>query len=359
MKTLDAAPPHLGALFPGLRLPSAPLGRFPTPVERLALEAPPGVELWIKREDKAGELYGGNKVRKLELLLGDALARKKDRVVTFGALGSHHALATTIYARHLGLEAVLVLYPQPIDPHVLDDLLLDHVFGADIRDARHFTTAPAVALAAVAQAPRRTVLVPPGGSSSLGTVGHIEGALELAAQIKAGELPEPDVLVVAFGTGGTAAGLSLGLALAGLKTRVLAVRVVEPIVTTRSLLTSLVRGARGVLVRRGADPARIPKRPLARLEIDGSELGRGYGHPTPRAKAAKIAFEAAGIALETTYTGKAAAAFLRLARKGEAKRLLFWHTFSSVDLSPRLAGAEAAALPKAFHKVLREAGRLG
>lgn len=352
---IQPAPRHLGALFPRLRLPSAELGRFPTRVERLDIQSPS--ELWIKRDDEAGELYGGNKVRKLELLLGEALARKKTRIVTFGALGSHHALATTIYAKKLGLDAVLCLYPQPIDPHVIDDLLLDHAFGAELRRCSHPATAPAVALAEVARAPRATLLVPPGGSSSLGTIGHIEGALELAAQVRAGELPEPDVLVVAYGTGGTAAGLAFGCMLAGLRTRVVAVRVVEGI-TTRALLRELMNGARRMLGRKGAAVSKLPRRALDRIELDSEQLGKGYGHPTPAASEAKATFAKAGVTLETTYTGKAAAAFLKLARAGPAKRILFWNTFSSVDLAPRLVGVKGSELPKAFHAVLKEAGRL-
>ncbi len=353
--SLLRAPRRLGALFPRLQLPLVELGRFPTPVERLALDAP--AELWIKRDDQAGELYGGNKVRKLELLLGDALARGKKRVVTFGALGSHHALATTIYARKLGLEALLVLYPQPIDPHVIDDLLLDHAFGAELRRCGHPTLAAAVALAEVATGGRSTLVIPPGGSSALGTIGHVEGALELAEQVRAGLLPEPDLLVVAFGTGGTAAGLAFGLALAGLRTRVLAVRVVETI-TTRSLLRELSNGARRVLARHGARVGALPRRALDRIELDSEQLGKGYGHSTPASADAKEVFKRLGITLETTYTGKAAAAFLGLARRGAAKRILFWHTFSSVDLAPRLQDVDPRSLPEAFHPVLREAGRL-
>jgi 1-aminocyclopropane-1-carboxylate deaminase/D-cysteine desulfhydrase-like pyridoxal-dependent ACC family enzyme len=324
-------------------------------VGRLAVDSP--AELWIKRDDEAGELYGGNKVRKLELLLGDALARKKKRVVTMGALGSHHALATTIYARKVGLEAVLVLYPQPLDPHVIDDLLLDHAFGAELRRAAAIPLAPAVALAEIAKAPRATALVPPGGSSALGTIGHIEGALELAWQVREGLLPEPDALVVAFGTGGTAAGLAFGLALAGLRTRVVAVRVVEAI-TTRALLRELLNGARRLLARRGAPVSELPRRALERIELDAHELGAGYGHATDAGRAAKEVFGRAGITLETTYTGKAAASLLALARRGTAKRILYWHTFSSVDLAPRLREVSPESLPAAFHPVLRAAGRL-
>src|SRR5262249_21837586 len=155
--------------------------------------------------------------------------RKRKRIVTIGALGSHHALATTIYSRRAGLDATLILYPQPLTPHVIENLLLDHSYGAVLKRATHPTTAPAVALAQVALDPRGTAFVPPGGSSALGTIGHIEAGLELAEQVRAGEFPEPSILVVAFGTGGTAAGLAFGLALGGLRTRVVAVRVVEKV----------------------------------------------------------------------------------------------------------------------------------
>lgn len=355
---LRRAPQRLGELFPKLSLPSVELGRFPTPVQRLDLPAAAGVELWIKRDDLAGERYGGNKVRKLELLLGHALAKKKSRVVTIGALGSHHALATTIYARGLGLDATLVLYPQPLTPHVVENLLLDHSYGAELKRAGHPTTAPAVALARCARDPRGTSFIPPGGSSALGTLGHVEAALELAAQVRAGELPEPALVVVAFGTGGTAAGLALGFALAGLRTRVVAVRVVEAFVTTRALLRHLLAGARRILARRGAPTAKLPRRTIDRIEIDPAELGPGYGKPTDAAAAATETFRPLGIELETTYTGKAAAAFLRLAREGAARRILYWHTYSSVDLSRRAATVDAHQLPAAFHGELKKAGKL-
>ncbi len=347
------APRRLGALFPRLKLPTVELGHFPTAVEKL----PFGDALFIKREDQAGDLYGGNKVRKLELLLGDAVARKKKRVITLGALGSHHALATTIYARRLGLEAELVLYPQPLDPHVIDDLLLDHVFGAKLHLARHPATASALGLALAAKGARTTAFIPPGGSSALGALGHVEGALELAEQVEKGELPEPDVLVCAFGTGGTVAGLALGLALAGLRTRVLAVRVVEAI-TTKALLRELLNGARRVLTRRGVPASKLPRNALERIEICPDQLGKGYGHATEGSRRAKEIFAGAGVTLETTYTGKAGAAFLELARKAPGRPLIFWHTFSSVDLAPRLSEADPEGLPRAFHRVLRQAGVL-
>src|SRR5262245_61649799 len=102
--TPSAGQPALFRAFPALapRLPWLPLGRFPTAVARLDGLLPPSVELWIKRDDESGVAYGGNKVRKLEFLLGEARARGARRLVTLGAIGSHHVLATAIYGKQAG-----------------------------------------------------------------------------------------------------------------------------------------------------------------------------------------------------------------------------------------------------------------
>lgn len=350
-------PPRLAARFGPLRLPWLPLGTFPTPVERLpGLSAGLGAEVWVKRDDRSGVRYGGNKVRKLELLLADAVARGRRTLVTIGAYGSHHALATAIYGRALGLDVALALYPQPITPHVLDDLLLGQVHGARLIHVRWTALAPLVAVTAAAAA-ERGELIPPGGSSARGTLGYVEAGLELAEQVARGELPAPDAVVVAAGTCGTAAGLALGLELGGLHAaRVVAVRVVPAAVASRPLLRRLDLGARRLLRESGA---RLPRRRPVEVELDPHELGGGYGVDTPSARDAVARFGAAGLELETTYTGKAAAALVRLAAGPlRGKRLLFWHTLSSVDLRADLARAAPAALPAAFHPALRAGGRL-
>lgn len=350
-------PPRLRARFGDLRLPWVPLGDFPTPVQPLeALSRSSGAECWVKRDDLSGARYGGNKVRKLELLLGSALARGQRGVVTIGAYGSHHALATARYGRAVGLDVTLVLYPQPITPHVLDDLLLDHATGARLVWTPHPTLAPLVARLHALRTPR-TDIVPAGGSSALGTLGYVEGALELADQVARGELPAPDYVVVAAGTCGTVAGIALGLELAGLRARVVGVRVVPAPITNELVVRRLEHMARRLLRKAGARWSRTRTVPV---EIDPHELGAGYGVETEAARDAVARFSALGLALETTYTGKAAAAFARLvaspALKG--KRALFWHTFSSVDLAHDVAGIDPAALPARFHAALRAGGRL-
>lgn len=352
-------PPRLRERFGDLDLPHVALGRFPTPVEPLEpLSRELGSECWIKRDDLSAAAYGGNKVRKLELLLARALARRRREVVTVGAYGSHHALATAIHGRAVGLDVWLALYPQPITAHVLDDLLLDHAVGARLLWTPNAAVAVLVA-EALARWRRGCEVVPPGGSSALGALGYVEGALELAAQVRAGALPAPDCVVVAAGTCGTAAGIALGLELAGLTAEVVGVRVVPSVVTNTYVLRRLVHTARRLLRRVGARWS-ARERGAVRLTLDGLELGPGYGVETPAARAACTRFAELGLELETTYTGKAAAAFLRRAgaRALRGRRVLFWHTYSSADLGPLLSTADAAALPRPFHAALRAGGRL-
>ena len=135
------------------RLPRVCLTTLPTPVEpleRLA-RASDIAALWIKRDDATGRLYGGNKPRKLELLLGAAVARGRRRVLTFGALGTHHGLATTICARAAGLDTTLVLVPQPVTPHVRHCLQLLHACGAELHLASGVADAARQALGILAR----------------------------------------------------------------------------------------------------------------------------------------------------------------------------------------------------------------
>ena len=335
----DAAPLHaLERRFPALagRLPRRALARVPTAVHRLAaLERAAGTgELWVKRDDRTGDRYGGNKVRKLEWVLADALGRGHRAVLTTGALGSNHALATTIYAGMLGLETHLVLIPQPVTPHVRRTLLLDHAHGAVIHFAPTIAAARRVAIGVLLRGTlrgARPYLVPTGGSSVTGTLGYVNAGVELALQVEAGELPEPAAVVVPLGSGGTAAGLMAGLRLGGLATRVIAVRVTDLLPPTPQLLDRLARGALRVLTR--LDPG-LPRVVLAPddVVIRSEWLGAGYGAPTSDGEAAaRLAATTEDLVLETTYGAKALAAALALGRAGSMAPLLFWHTYSSVD----------------------------
>lgn len=355
--------------FPTLagRLPRRPLASLPTPVHRLAhLGREAGLPaFWIKRDDQTGRVYGGNKVRKLEWLLADALAREHRTVLTTGALGSNHALATTIYARQLGLRTLLVLIPQPVTPHVRRALLLDHAYGAQV----HFAPTIAAARRRVIDlllrgtlARDRPYLVSTGGSSAVGTLGYVNAGLELGEQVAAGALPEPAAVVVPLGSGGTVAGLLAGLKLAGLRSQVIAVRVTDLLPPSPRALVRLAQRALAVLARLGADLPRLDLSPDD-VVIRSEWLGPGYGAVTPAAVDASRRIAASeGLTLETTYGAKALAGALALGHEApwRDRPLLFWHTYSSVDPAAAFDGLpDWRALPPALHRFFAVDTRVG
>jgi D-cysteine desulfhydrase len=346
--------------FPALadRLPIVTLTELPTPVHRLARLGEGGAaELWIKRDDRTSPVYGGNKARKLELLLGEARRRRARTVLTFGGLGTHHGLATTIYAREVGMRTILVLVPQPVTPAVRETLLCAHGFGAELRLAANSAHAAAIGAGLLARGVLtgdRPFLIPPGGSSVEGTLGFVGAGVELAEQVQRGELPEPDRLFVALGSGGTVAGLALGLRLGGLrKTRVAAVLVTDILPPSQRRLLALARGALARLRALAPEVPDVVVEPET-IEIDARFRGPGYGVATPEAEAARAAMaEREGIAVENTYTAKALAALLAHAARpaGAGERLLFWNTYAGSCPAPP-SPSDPAALPEAFRRIL-------
>lgn len=315
--------PLLHRRFPQLAatLPHVRLGAGPSPVRPLA-GAGEGIELWLKDEGCYGRAYGGNKVRKLEWTLADALHRRRRTVLTLGALATNHGLATATYARELGLETALVLVDQPLDDHVRAQLARLRASGAAV----HVTHGTARTVAAlpwlIARHTHWPTCTPPyylpvGGSSPLGLLGPVEVALELGEQVAAGALPEPAHVVVPVGSGGTAAGLLLGLRLAGLRTRVTGVlvndrmRLDAPRLVRRAQRTLTLLRSRGAAV-----PAGIELDP-ADLRVPADWLGAGYGHRTPQAEVARERLAVSdGLALDPVYGAKAMAGLLALVRDG-------------------------------------------
>lgn len=296
------------------------LGTYPTPTARCGA-------LWVKRDDLSSPIYGGNKVRKLELLLGAAREAGRTKILTIGAVGSHQVVATAIYGKLHGFAVEAILVPQPDSAHARANLRVALAKGL------HATVAPAWALAPPLLATRwerDAYFIRLGGSSALGTLGFVDAAHELVAQIAAGELPEPDVVFVAMGSGGTAAGLAVGFERAGLRTRVVGVAVSPP----ASLLAHLARRLASKTATLAGLPPASAVRSARRIEIDGRWIGRGYGHPTPEGKAAMDEAAASGLALDATYTAKAFAAALAYAREHPAEKVLFWHTLSTAPPLP-------------------------
>ncbi|MFQ5666597.1 MAG: 1-aminocyclopropane-1-carboxylate deaminase/D-cysteine desulfhydrase [Candidatus Binatia bacterium] len=340
------------------RLPRASLTALPTRVHRLRrLGHEVGSEgLWVKRDDESCALYGGNKPRKLEFLLGQALAAGKKAVLTFGGVGTHHGLATAICARAVGLRRILVLLRQPVTEHVRRCLLLDWAAGAEMHYA---PTVPRLVARALRVCGRELLhgelpyIIPAGGSSPLGTLGYVNAAFELREQIAAGELPEPAWIFVPLGSGGTAAGLVLGARLAGLQARVVAVLVTDILPPSPAKLARLSAKTLAVL-RQHADLA--PEAPGAEdFRVMTAYLGPTYGAPTEAGQRARdLMRQLEGIELETTYTAKCLAAMLDALRTPEYRRgpVLFWNTYSSVDPARHLRPlpADYRVLPRAFHR---------
>lgn len=289
--------------------------------------------MWVKDDGIYGVGLGGNKPRKLEWTLADALRRRRRTILTFGGLATNHGLATAHYAGRHGMRTVVLLVDQPVDAHVRAHLARLRESGALVHRTRGplrtVLAAPwAVLRYADLRPPRLPYVLPAGGSSPLGCLGYVEAALELAAQVDAGELPEPSHAVVALGSGGTAAGLALGLRLAGLRTRVVAVLVSDVLRLTPSSVARLAGRTLRLLRRRGAAIEGVGLA-AADLDVEDRWLGGGYGHRTEAAERAReLIGEREGIALEPVYTAKAMAALLGLREEGRfgAGPVLYWHT---------------------------------
>ncbi len=336
----------LARRFPKLSLiPHVPLSQT-TPVERLALPGAHG-EAWVKRDDLTSARYGGNKVRKLEFLLGDARQKERDLLVASGAFGSHHVLATTLLGRQWGFDVHAVLVPQPWNDHVEENLRVGLGAGMVAHTVRSWAAVPPTqaALAATLRLEgRRPYRVAYGGSSATGALGYVEAGLELAAQIEAGELPEPDTVFVALGSGGTTVGLAIGLAALGITARIVAVRVTPALVCNRATVAALVASTMKKL--RDIEPAfpAVGRAALAQIAIDASRMGEGYGTIDDAAIEATLVGGDLGLTLDPTYTARAFASFLSHTRSDAARKTLFWHTLSAVDLAEHAAASPEVPL---------------
>ena len=245
-------------------------------------------------------------------------------------------------AHGFAVEAILV--PQPSSDHGRENLRVALAHGLVATVAPAWSLAPPLL---VTRWERDAYFIRLGGSSALGSLGFVDAARELAEQVKNGELAEPDVIVVAVGSGGTAAGLAVGLERAGLKTRVLGVAVSPP----AALLSHLAkRLAAQTATEAGLAPA-ARVRAAQRITIDGGWIGKGYGHPTSEGTSAMADAARAGITLDATYTAKAFAAALSLVRAGNDANILFWNTLSS---APSLLARDAhEPLPPKLERLFR------
>lgn len=328
------------------RIPRLPLGDWPTPVEALELEGRP---VWIKREGASSARYGGNKVRTLEQWLGHARERGAGRIWAIGAYGSNHVVATALHAPP-GLEVGAILFPQPASEWAIENCGAVIAAGGPIVRLRSVVELPFAALR-IARRDRGSVVMPPGGATSIGTFGAAGAVFELAEQLAAGLAPPPRRIVLPVGSTCTTAGLLAGLALARAAGAwpwplpiVHAVRVTPWPVTSALVIVELAHRTLARAHRLGGPEVAETRRELrARLVVDARELGSGYGRPTPRATAAMAAWTSAR--LDGVYSGKAAAALLRLHRD-RVGPLLFWATKSEAVLPAPALDQLRGAPPK-------------
>lgn len=350
----------LFAAYPDLKksIPYVELADLPTPVEHkpiLLADSQSINNLWIKRDDKTSSQYGGNKVRKLEYIIADIQRRGISRVLTFGGIGTNHGVATALYCQQHGIECTVLLFEQPATPAVVSNLKLMASFGAKLHykgsllnTGFHYYLHRFLGKAS-------TYCLHAGGSNIFGCLGFVNAAFELANQIDQGDLDEPDDIYCPVGSSGTLAGLSLGCQLAGLKSKVVGVRVAPshlgPIpVCTAATAMNLARQAYNYL-RHNADT--LPEIELRDIELLEAFYGPGYGISTPAADAAIKCFDSAGINLEITYSAKAAAAALECCRKNPGKSILYWHTYNSADTAGLMDSNTFSNVPEALRHLLQ------
>lgn len=338
--------------IPGLDVPHVSLGEYPTPIEHLSALG----DVWLKREDLASPVYGGNKIRTLETLFADAQARGFKRVVTLGAYGSNQAVACILHGQRLGLETGAVLFPQRATPTAAENMRVILSECDRLRTLRSIATFPLHWLGA--RWSNDTYLVPPGGANPLGALGHTANALEIAEQLNAGVMPTPKHLVVAIGSTCTTAGLLVGLPLAqqlglwpGDLPEVHAVRVTPWPVTARGMVLKLARATAMYLRKIGGPEVKVDPKMLV---LNKRHFGWGYARITRGGLAAAKRFsELTAPPLDTTYAAKSGAALLELAENTDGP-ILFWCTKSSAPLPP-IDAEKLARVPAYIRRWLNKA----
>jgi D-cysteine desulfhydrase/L-cysteate sulfo-lyase len=315
-------------------LPRVLLAHAPTPLEAMprlsrALGGPP---LYVKRDDCTGLALGGNKARKLEYLMGEAVAAGADVVITAGAPQSNHARQTAAAAAQLGIACILVLTEsvagRSADYLRSGNLLLDRLFGADVRLLPGTANGPAemerIATELRAQG-RKPFVIPVGGSNATGGAAYVAAALELGRQLEEAGI-RPAALVVPSGSGGTQAGIAMAAALAEWRFPVIGVSVSGTVEVQRRKMAAVFDGFE----------ARFGwKRP--EVIVDDGFVGPGYGQPTPAMKeAVELVARTEGLLLDPVYTGKGMAGLIAYVRAGKfdaSKPVVFWHTGGAIGLT--------------------------
>ncbi|QHO23930.1 hypothetical protein HN51_047577 [Arachis hypogaea] len=325
------------------------LAHRPTPIHRWNLpNLPPNTELWLKRDDLSGMQLSGNKVRKLEFLMADAVSQGADCIITIGGIQSNHCRATAVAAKYLNLDCYLILRTSKAlvdqDPGLVGNLLVERLVGAHVEliSKEEYGRIGSVTLTNVLKEKlikegRKPYIIPVGGSNSLGTWGYIEAIREIEQQIQseANDIKFDDI-VVACGSGGTIAGLSLGSSLSTLKARVHAFSVCDDPDYFHNFVQGLLDGLNAGVNSR---------------DIVDIQNAKGLGYALNTSEELNFVREiaaATGVVLDPVYSGKAAYGLLKdmseNSKKWEGRKILFIHTggllglYDKVDQMASLVG---------------------
>lgn len=333
-------------------VPRSRNGFFPTPIHKLKnISNDLGVNLYIKRDDMTGvNLFGGNKVRKLEFLIGYAKEHGYDTVFTFGATQSNHAMETATMCNIEGLKCVLYLVDLTEQKEDVPkaNLLLDMILGAEIHivpangreEAEADLEAEELCKKQVEQLEKeghKCFVIPEGGANYIGSTGFINGYVEMMWQMK--ELNEkPDYIFHATGTGGTLAGLAAGRALLQSDALIYSVTVSPK---QLSHLEKVAKIATESLHYIGSDKIVLP----SDMHYEMSYFGEGYEKPTKAAtEAIQYLARKEGIIVDPVYTGKAFSGMLDCVRSGKVPKgstVVFWHTGGATGIfaEPEIVGS--------------------
>lgn len=308
----------------------------PTPMELLARLSSRlnGPEIWMKRDDLTGLSPGGNKTRKLEFLVAQALAQECDTLITVGAVQSNHCRLTSAAAAKEGLKCRLVVEQHAATSHAStasSDNLLIHLFGAESLRFVDTGVDPNQLFGKIVEdlerIGRKGYVIPRGGSTPLGALGYVACAEEILAQSFDLGIAF-DHVVCASGSGGTQAGLILGFERCNAAWSVTGISVKNPRAEQETIVRNLTHSTANLL--------RCPIVPPDVVRVFDDWVGRGYALPTDATIAAvRLIAQLEGILLDPIYTGKAMAGLIDLIRRGRLKRgekVLFVHTGGSPAL---------------------------
>ncbi|KAK9075145.1 hypothetical protein SSX86_003465 [Deinandra increscens subsp. villosa] len=307
------------------------LGHFPTPIHKWNLpNLPKDTEVWLKRDDLSGMQLSGNKIRKLEFLLADAVAQGADCIITIGRIQSNHCRAAAVAAKYLNLDCFLILQTSELlvetDPGLTGNLLVERLVGAhiDLVSKEEYSSIGSLTLTNLLKGKlikegRKPYVIPAGGSNSLGTWGYIEAIREIEHQSQEGAIKQNfDDIISACGSGGTVAGLSIASWLSELKAKVTAFCICDEPEHFYDYLQGLLDGLE----------AGVKSHDIVKIE---NAKGIGYGMNTAEElKFVKEIAETTGVILDPVSSGKAAYGMMKDMAQNPAKwqgrKILFIHT---------------------------------